>query len=143
MPGKVNPTQPEALAMVCVQVMGLDAAVAFAGSQGTLEMNTYRPLMLYNVLLEMTLLADACRSFTEFCVKGLEADRDRIAQLVNQSLMLVTALTPHIGYDRAAQAAHKAHHECKTLQQACVELGLLSVEEFDRLVRPEAMVGRD
>jgi fumarate hydratase class II len=143
MPGKVNPTQPEALAMVCVQVMGLDAAVAFAGSQGTLEMNTYRPLMLYNVLLEMTLLADACRSFTEFCVKGLEADRDRIAQLVNQSLMLVTALTPHIGYDRAAQAAHKAHHEGKTLQQACVELGLLSVEEFDRLVRPEAMVGRD
>jgi fumarate hydratase class II len=143
MPGKVNPTQPEALAMVCVQVMGLDAAVAFAGSQGTLEMNTYRPLMLYNVLLEMTLLADACRSFTEFCVKGLEADRDRIARLVNQSLMLVTALTPHIGYDRAAQAAHKAHHEGKTLRQACVELGLLNAEEFDRLVRPEAMVGHD
>jgi len=106
-----------------------------------LELNTYRPLILHNVLKEMELLADACRSFTEFCVAGVEADRDRIARLVDQSLMLVTALTPHIGYDKAAQAAHKAHHEGKTLREACMELGLLSAEEFDRLVRPEAMTG--
>jgi fumarate hydratase class II len=141
MPGKVNPTQAEALAMVCVQVMGLDVAVAFAGSQGNLELNTYRPLIVHNVLQSITLLTDACRSFKEHCVAGLEANRERIKQLVNQSLMLVTALTPHIGYDRAAQAAHKAHHENKTLREACVELGLMSGEEFDRLVRPESMLG--
>jgi fumarate hydratase class II len=141
MPGKVNPTQAEALAMVCVQVMGLDAAVAFAGSQGTLELNTYRPLILHNVLTALTLLADACRSFTEHCVLGVEANRERIRQMVNQSLMLVTALTPHIGYDRAAQAAHKAHHEGKTLREVCIELGLLSAEDFDRLIRPEDMTG--
>jgi fumarate hydratase class II len=141
MPGKVNPTQAEALAMVCVQVMGLDVAVAFAGSQGNLELNTYRPLIVHNVLQSITLLIDACQSFKEHCVAGVEASRERIKQLVSQSLMLVTALTPHIGYDRAAQAAHKAHHENKTLREACVELGLMSGDEFDRLVRPESMIG--
>jgi fumarate hydratase class II len=141
MPGKVNPTQAEALAMVCVQVMGLDSAVAFAGSQGNLELNTYRPLILHNVLSALTLLTDACRSFTEHCVAGVEANRERIRELVNQSLMLVTALTPHIGYDRAAHAAHKAHHEGKTLREVCMELNLLSAEDFDRLVRPEDMTG--
>jgi fumarate hydratase class II len=140
MPGKVNPTQAEALAMVSVQVMGLDVAVGIAGSQGALELNTYRPLMLHNVLQSITLLTDACRSFTEHCVAGVEANRERLSQLVNQSLMLVTALTPHIGYDRAAKAAHKAHHEGKTLRAACMELGLLSGEDFDRLVRAETMV---
>src|SRR5438270_3983719 len=105
MPGKVNPTQCEAMAMVCVQVIGNDTAVAFAGSQGHLELNTYRPVILHNVLHSITLLADACRSFTDFCVAGLEADRERIAELVDRSLMLVTALSPHLGYDKAAKVA--------------------------------------
>jgi fumarate hydratase, class II len=141
MPGKVNPTQCEALAMVCIQVMGHDAAVGFAGSQGHLELNTYRPLILINVLHSVTLLTDACRSFTDHCVVGLEADRERIAELLNRSLMLVTALSPHLGYDKAAEVAHKAHHERKTLKDACVELGCLSAEEFERLVRAESMIG--
>jgi fumarate hydratase class II len=141
MPGKVNPTQCEALAMVCIQIMGHDAAVGFAGSQGHLELNTYRPLILSNVLHSVTLLTDACRSFTDHCVVGLVADRERIAELLDQSLMLVTALSPHLGYDKAAQVAHKAHHERKTLKDACVELGCLSAEEFERLVRAEAMIG--
>jgi fumarate hydratase class II len=141
MPGKVNPTQAEALAMVCIQVIGNDTAVAFAGSQGNLQLNTYRPLIAHDVLNSTALLTDACRSFTEHCVAGVEANRERIRQLLNQSLMLVTALTPHIGYDRAAQAAHKAHHEGKTLREACIELKLMSAEDFDRLVRPEAMLG--
>jgi fumarate hydratase class II len=141
MPGKVNPTQAEALAMVCIQVMGHDAAVAFAGSQGNLELNTYRPLILHNVLNSITLLTDACLSFTRYCVVGVEANRERIRQLVNQSLMLITALTPHIGYDRAAQAAHKAHHEGKSLREVCIELGFTGADDFDRKVQPETMLG--
>jgi fumarate hydratase class II len=142
MPGKVNPTQCEALAMVCIQVMGNDTAVAFAGSQGQLELNTYRPLILYNVFHSITLLTDAVRSFTEFCVVGLEADQERIAELVDQSLMLVTALSPHIGYDKAAEVVHKAHRERKTLREACIDLGCLNSDEFDRLVRVETMIGK-
>ncbi|MFL5245098.1 MAG: class II fumarate hydratase [Gemmataceae bacterium] len=141
MPGKVNPTQCEAMAMVCVQVIGNDTAVAFAGSQGHLELNTYRPVILHNVLHSITLLSDACRSFTDFCVAGLEADRERIAELVERSLMLVTALSPHLGYDKAAKVARKAHLEGKTLREACIDMGFLSGEDFDRFVRPEAMVG--
>jgi fumarate hydratase class II len=141
MPGKVNPTQAEALAMVCVQVLGHDTAVAFAGSQGTLELNTYRPLLIADVLHSVALLADGCRSFTEHCVAGVRADGGRIADLLGRSLMLATALTPRIGYDRAAKVAHKAHAEGTTLREACLELGYLDGNEFDRLVRPETMIG--
>jgi fumarate hydratase class II len=141
MPGKVNPTQAEALAMVCVQVIGNDAAVALAGSLGNLELNTYRPVIAHNLLQSVALLTDACRSFTEHCVVGLEPNRPRLRELVERSLMLVTALSPRLGYDRAATVAHKAHAEGKTLREACLELGYLSGEEFDRLVRPEVMIG--
>jgi fumarate hydratase class II len=140
MPGKVNPTQAEALAMVCVQVIGNDTAVALAGSLGNLELNTFRPVIAYNLLQSVVLLTDGCRSFTEHCVVGIEPNRARLSELVNRSLMLVTALSPRLGYDRAAEVAHKAHKEGKTLREACLELGYLSGEEFDRLVRPEAMV---
>jgi fumarate hydratase class II len=141
MPGKVNPTQAEALVMVCVQVIGNDAAVALAGSLGNLELNTYRPVIVHNLLQSVALLTDACRSFTEHCIVGLEPNRPRLRELVERSLMLVTALSPRLGYDRAATVAHKAHAEGKTLREVCLELGCLSGEEFDRLVRPEAMIG--
>ncbi len=141
MPGKVNPTQSEAMTMVCCQVIGNDAAVGVAGSQGNFELNVFKPVMIFNVLHSARLLTDACRSFTEHCVAGLEPDRARIAEHVSRSLMLVTALNPHIGYDNAAKVARKAHLEGKSLREACLELGLLSGEDFDRLVRPEAMVG--
>jgi fumarate hydratase class II len=139
MPGKVNPTQCEALTMVCCQVLGNDAAVAVAGSQGNFELNVFKPVIIHNVLHSIRLLADACRSFTEHCVVGIEPDRERINQYLHNSLMLVTALNPRIGYDKAAKVAQKAHAEGKSLRQACIELGYLSGEEFDRLVRPEAM----
>jgi fumarate hydratase class II len=139
MPGKVNPTQSEALTMVCCQVMGNDVAVGVAGSQGNFELNVFKPVIIYNVLHSTRLLADACRSFTAFCVVGLEPDRARIDHYLHDSLMLVTALNPRIGYDKAAKVAQKAHAEGKSLREACVELGYLSGEEFDRLVRPEAM----
>ena len=142
MPGKVNPTQSEALTMACVQVMGNDAAVTFAGSQGHFELNVFKPVIAYNVLQSVRLLADGARSFTDHCVVGIEADRERIAENVRRSLMLVTALNPHIGYDNAAKVAKKAHAEGKTLKEAAVALGLLSAEDFDRWVRPEDMVGR-
>ena len=141
MPGKVNPTQCEALTMVCVQVLGNDAAIAMAGSQGNFELNVFKPLIIYDFLHSTRLLTDACRSFTDYLVVGLEADRERIAQLMQSSLMLVTALSPHIGYDKAARVAHKAHHEGTTLREAAVALGYLTGEEFDRLVRPERMIG--
>jgi len=139
MPGKVNPTQCEALTMVCVQVLGNDMAIAMAGSQGNFELNVFKPLIIHDFLHSSRLLTDACRSFTDHLVVGLEADRERIAQLMQGSLMLVTALSPHIGYDKAAQVAHKAHHEGTTLREAAVALGYLTGEEFDRLVRPERM----
>jgi fumarate hydratase, class II len=140
MPGKVNPTQAEALTMVAVEVMGNHVAVTIAGSQGHLELNVYKPVIIFNVLRSIRLLADAAESFTENCVAGIEPDRTRIAELVERSLMLVTALTPRIGYDAAAKVARKAHAEKITLREAAAALGVLDAEEFDRLVRPEAMV---
>ena len=140
MPGKVNPTQAEALTMVAVEVMGNHVAVTIAGSQGHLELNVFKPVIIFNVLRSIRLLADAAESFTENCVAGIEPDRTRIAELVERSLMLVTALTPRIGYDAAAKVARKAHAEKITLREAAAALGVLDAEEFDRLVRPEAMV---
>jgi fumarate hydratase class II len=140
MPGKVNPTQSEALTMVCVQVLGNDTAIKVAGTQGILELNVFKPVMIRNLLHSTSILADSCRTFREFCVGGLAADRERIAELVDRSLMLVTALTPSIGYDKAAAIAEKAHREGQTLKEAAVDLGFLTAEEFDRRVRPEDMV---
>jgi fumarate hydratase class II len=140
MPGKVNPTQAEALTMVAVEVMGNHVAVTIAGSQGHLELNVYKPVIIFNVLRSIRLLADAAESFTENCVAGIEPDRVRIAELVERSLMLVTALTPRIGYDAAAKVARKAHAEKITLREAAAALGVLDAEEFDRLVRPETML---
>ena len=141
MPGKVNPTQSEALTMVCYQVMGNNVAVTLGGSNGHLELNVFKPLIAFNVLQSIRLLADASRSFTDNCVIGIEADRTRIARLLHESLMLVTALNPKIGYDNAAKVAKKAHKEGTTLKHAAVELGLLTEQEFDEWVRPEAMLG--
>jgi fumarate hydratase class II len=140
MPGKVNPTQSEAMTMVCVQVIGNDTAIAVAGSQGNFELNVFKPVMIHNLLHSVRLLADACRSFNQFCVAGIVANREQIAHSLNRSLMLVTALSPHIGYDKAAQVAHKAHTEHITLREACLALGFLTGEQFDRLVRPEKML---
>ncbi len=140
MPGKVNPTQSEAMTMVAVQVLGNDSAIKFAGSQGNFELNVYNPVMIRNLLHSTVLLADACRTFREFCVEGLEADRERIEELVQRSLMLVTALTPKIGYDKSAEIAKKAHHEGTTLKEAALALGYLTEAEFDEAVVPEKMV---
>ena len=139
MPGKVNPTQSEAMTMVAVQIMGLDAAVGFAGSQGNFELNVFKPLMIFNLLTSMRLAADACRSFTEHALKGLVPDEAAIARHVESSLMLVTALSPVIGYDRAAEVAHKAHAEGTGLKEACLALGYLDGERFDELVQPLKM----
>jgi fumarate hydratase class II len=139
MPGKVNPTQSEAMTMVCVQVFGYDAAITFAGSQGNFELNVFKPVIAYDLLHAVELLSDACRSFREFCVEGLQADRDRIDEHVRNSLMLVTALTPRIGYDKAAEIAKKAHKEGTTLRAAALALGHLDGAEFDALINPEAM----
>ncbi len=139
MPGKVNPTQCEAMIMVCIQVMGNDVAVAVAGSRGNLELNVCKPVMIHNVLHSTRLLADACGTFREFCIEGLEPDRERIHRHLVDSLMLVTALNPLIGYDKAAEVAKKAHAERSTLREAVVALGYLSGDEFDRAVRPEEM----
>ncbi len=141
MPGKVNPTQCEALTMVCAQVMGNDVAVAIGGASGNFELNVYKPLIIHNVLGSVRLLADGCASFDAHCARGIEPDRERIRFLVERSLMLVTALAPRLGYDRAAAIAKKAHAEGLTLKEAAVALGYLTVEEFDREVRPESMVG--
>jgi fumarate hydratase class II len=141
MPGKVNPTQSEALTMVCVQVMGYDAAIGIAGSQGNFELNVFKPIIAHDLLHSIELLTDACRSFREHCVEGLEADRERIQEHVANSLMLVTALTPRIGYDKAAEIAKKAHHEGSTLREAALALGYLDETEFDTLMRPEEMTG--
>ena len=140
MPGKVNPTQAEAMTMVAAQVYGNDAAVKFAGSQGNFELNVYKPLMAANLIRSARLLADACDTFRQFAVAGVEANRERIAELVSQSLMLVTALNPTIGYDRAAEVAKKAHKEGTTLKAAALALGYVSEDEFDEIVRPERMV---
>ncbi|MGH9718463.1 MAG: class II fumarate hydratase [Candidatus Acidiferrales bacterium] len=139
MPGKVNPTQCEAVTMVAVQVFGNDAAIGFAGSQGNFELNVFKPVMIHNFLHSVRLLADACRSFTDHCVQGMEVDTQRIEQYVKNTLMLVTALNPKIGYDKAAEIAKKAHHEHTSLREAALKLGYLSEKEFDDLVRPEKM----
>ena len=139
MPGKVNPTQCEALTMLAVQVMGYDAAVTFAGAGGSLELNLYAPLMIFNVIQSVKLLADSCNHFTDFLVAGLQPNREQIDHYLHRSLMLVTALSPRLGYDRAAQIAHLAHHQGLTLKEAAQQLGYLSPEDFDRLVDPYKM----
>jgi fumarate hydratase class II len=142
MPGKVNPTQVEALTMVAAQVIGNDVAITVGGSNGQLELNVFKPMMIYNLLQSIRLLGDVCRSFADKCVVGIEPNRDRIAELLDRSLMLVTALNPEIGYDNAAKVAKKAHKEDLTLREAAIELGLLTGERFDELVRPQKMVGK-
>src|SRR5216117_2634393 len=139
MPGKVNPTQAEAMTMVCVQVHGATAALGFAGSQGNFELNVFKPVMIYNFLHSVTLLTDACHGYVEYMIKGIEVDRAKVDWYVKNSLMLVTALTPKIGYDRAAKVAHTAHVEHTSLREAALKLGYLTGEEFDHLVRPERM----
>jgi len=139
MPGKVNPTQCEALTMVCTQIMGNHTSVTIAGSQGHFELNVYKPVMIYNLLQSIKLIADAVDSFTKRCVNGIEANTDRIEALMQESLMLVTALNPHIGYDNAAKIAKKAYNDNSTLKEAGVALGLLSEEEFDEWIDPVSM----
>ncbi|MHB1103061.1 MAG: class II fumarate hydratase [Devosia sp.] len=141
MPGKVNPTQAEATTMVAVQVMGNDVAIGIAASQGNFELNVFKPVIAYNFLQSVRLLADAAKSFNDHCAVGIEPDRARIKQLVDQSLMLVTALNRKIGYDNAARIAKNAHKKGSTLRQSAIELGLLTGEEFDAEVKPEQMVG--
>ena len=140
MPGKVNPTQAEAMTMVCAEVLGNDVAVAYGGASGNFELNVFKPLIAYNVLRSIRLLGDACESFEEHCARGIEPDRARIEEHLRASLMLVTALAPHLGYDAAARIAKKAHAEGTTLREAAIALGLLSGEQFDALVRPERMI---
>jgi len=141
MPGKVNPTQCEAVTQVCAHVMGNDAAIGFAGSQGHFELNVYKPMMIYNLLQSMQLLGDVALSFTERCVEGIRADEERIAKLMHESLMLVTALAPHIGYDNATKVAKAAHRNRTTLREEAVRLGFVDEATFDRIVRPEKMIG--
>ena len=141
MPGKVNPTQCEALSMLCCQVLGNDACIGFAASQGQLQLNVFKPVIAHNLLQSIRLLADGCASFERHCLAGLEPDAGRMGDLLEQGLMLVTALNPHIGYDSAAQIAAKAYAEGTTLRQAALQLGYLSAEEFDQWVRPECMLG--
>ena len=139
MPGKVNPTQCEALTMVCAQVFGNDATVAFAGSQGNFQLNVYKPVMVHNVLESIALIGDATASFEEHCARGIEPDRERIAELLASNLMVVTALNRHIGYDAAARIAKHAHHSGSTLREAALELGEVSAEDFDAWVVPKDM----
>jgi fumarate hydratase, class II len=141
MPGKVNPTQCEALTMLSAQVLGNDVAVGVGGASGNFELNVYRPLIIHNALQSIRLLADGMASFEEHCARGIEPNRERIAELLERSLMLVTALNPHIGYDKAAAIAKKAHREGTTLKQAALALGYVTEEDFDRWVRPEKMIG--
>jgi fumarate hydratase class II len=142
MPGKVNPTQCEAMTMIAAQVIGNDVAVSIGGASGNFELNVFKPLIIHNVLQSLQLLGDVCVSFDEFCAAGIEPDRPRIAEHLQQSLMLVTALNPHIGYDRAAQIAKKAFHDGTTLKAAALALGFVTAEEFDAWVRPEKMTGQ-
>jgi fumarate hydratase class II len=139
MPGKVNPTQCEAMIMVCIQVLGNDAAIAVAGSRGNLELNVCKPVIIFNFCNTCDLITDACERFTEFCVAGLEVDLVRVREHLERSLMLVTALNPVIGYDKAALVAKKAHTEGITLREAVVALGFLTAEQFDEAVVPEEM----
>ncbi|TAL67973.1 MAG: class II fumarate hydratase [Burkholderiaceae bacterium] len=142
MPGKVNPTQCEALTMLCCQVFGNDVAINFGGASGNFELNVFRPMIAHNFLQSVRLLADGMKSFNAHCAAGIEPNRERIAELVQRSLMLVTALNPHIGYDKSAQIAKKAHKEGTSLREAALALGFVTAEQFDQWVRPEGMVGR-
>jgi fumarate hydratase class II len=141
MPGKVNPTQSEAMTMVCVQVLGNDAAIAFAGTQGNFELNVFKPVIIHNFLHSVRILEGSCSHFVDHCLNGLEPNLTQIQHYLTNSLMLVTALNPHIGYDKAAKVAKKAHAENTSLKEACLALGFLTSEEFDRFVRPEDMLG--
>ena len=140
MPGKVNPTQAEALTMLSAQVLGNDVAINFGGASGHLELNVYKPMIIHAFLQSVRLLADGCQSFEEHCARGIEPNTERISELLERSLMLVTALSPHIGYDRAAEIAKKAHREGSTLKEAALALGYVKAEDFDRWVKPEAMI---
>jgi len=140
MPGKVNPTQCEALTMVCVQVIGNDTTINFAGASGNFELNVYKPVLIYNLLQSIRLIADACDSFTDHCVDGIEVNEKIINEHLSNSLMLVTALNPHIGYDKAAQIAKKAYQENISLKESCLALGFLNADEFDKLVNPRDMI---
>ncbi|PID57142.1 MAG: fumarate hydratase, class II [Ignavibacteriae bacterium] len=142
MPGKVNPTQSEAMTMVCAQVMGNDVAINFGGASGNFELNVFKPVMIFNLLQSIRLISDSCESFTNNCVVGIEANKINTQKHLTNSLMLVTALNPHVGYDNAAKIAKKAHAENSTLKEAAVELGILTGEQFDEFVRPEKMVGK-
>lgn len=141
MPGKVNPTQCEAMTMVCVQIIGNDTAITVAGTQGNFELNVFKPVLIHNLLHSLRLLSGACSSFTDYLVVDIQPNYEQIQHFLTNSLMLVTALNPHIGYDHSAKVAKKAYAERKTLREACVELGFLTGEEFDQLVRPEQMIG--
>ncbi len=141
MPGKVNPTQCEAMTMVCAQVLGNDVAVNVGGASGNFELNVFKPLIIHNVLHSLRLLGDASRNFREFCAEGISANKERIDHNLRESLMLVTALNPHIGYDNAAKIAKKAHHDGTSLKAAAIALGLLTEAQFDAWVRPETMIG--
>ena len=142
MPGKVNPTQSEAVTMLAAQVMGNDVAINIGGMSGNFELNVFKPMIIHNFMQSCRLIADGCESFREHCVVGIEPNPERIRRNLEESLMLVTALNPHIGYDKAARIAKTAHKTGKTLKDTAVELGLVTAEQFDQWVRPEKMVGR-
>ena len=141
MPGKVNPTQSEALTMIAVQVMGNDAAIGFAGASGNFQLNVYNPVLIHNLLQSIEILSDGCNSFHDNCVVGIEVNNSNIKKNLNNSLMLVTALNNHIGYDNAAKIAKKAHSDNTSLKEAAIELNLLTEEQFDQYVIPEKMIG--
>ena len=141
MPGKVNPTQCEALTMVCAKVMGNDTAVSFAGSQGQFQLNVFKPMIAYNFLFSAKILGDACHSFSENCIVGIQPNEKKIHENLYNSLMLVTALNPHIGYDNASKIAKEAYEKNITLKQAAVDLGFLTESEFNKLVNPKDMLG--
>jgi len=140
MPGKINPTQCEAMTMVCTQVMGNDTTITLAGASGNFELNVFRPVLAYNILQSIRLLSDACNSFAENAVAGIEPHRGRIDHNLYNSLMLVTALNPHIGYDKAAEVAKKAYKDDKTLRETIIDLGYMGGDDFDRLVQPDKMI---
>ena len=142
MPGKVNPTQSEALTMLCCQVLGNDVAINIGGAMGNFELNVFKPLIIHNFLQSVRLLADGAVSFNDNCAVGIEPNRERIEQMLGQSLMLVTALNPHIGYDKAAEIAKKAYKEETTLKEAALALGYVTEKQFDEWVRPKDMVGK-
>lgn len=143
MPGKVNPTQCEALTMLCAQIFGNDVAINFGGASGNFELNVFKPLIAHNFLQSVRLLADGMASFEEHCVRGIDVNHARITELMERSLMLVTALAPHIGYERAAEIAKLAHKDGSTLKAAALNLGYVTAEEFDLWVKPARMIGSD